>query len=316
MKKIVLVTGGSGLVGKAIQKISMQYDYDFIFLTSKMCDLTNYNDTLALFREVTPDYVLHLAANVGGLYKNMNKKFDMLDKNMLINYHVLKSSYEVNVKKLISCLSTCVFPDLTTYPIDETMLHNGPPHSSNDAYAYSKRMLDIYSQMYREEYNCDFTCVIPTNIYGPHDNYHLEDAHVIPALIHKCFLAKMNNTDFVVRGTGKPLRQFIYSLDLAKLMMWVLEDYKKKDNIILSVSEKDEISIGDAAAYIAKAMDFKGNLVLDNSFADGQYKKTADNSKLLTELSNTDTLFMFTPIEKGIQDSVKWFVENFDNCRK
>ena len=116
-RKTVLVTGGSGLVGKAIQKIKSNYQYDFIFATSKMCNLTNYNDTRVFFKKTRPNYVIHLAANVGGLYKNMNQKFQMLDDNMQMNYHVLKCCYEFEVEKVVSCLSTCVFPDKTTYPI-------------------------------------------------------------------------------------------------------------------------------------------------------------------------------------------------------
>ena len=312
IKKKILITGGSGLVGKAIEKIKSSYEYDFIFATSKMCDLKNYNHTQAFFKLHQPNFVIHLAANVGGLYKNMNNKFTMLDDNMLINYHVLKCCYEFNVEKVVSCLSTCVFPDKTYYPINEEMLHDGPPHYSNDAYAYSKRMLDIYSQTYREQYGKNFICVIPTNIYGPYDNYHLEDAHVIPALIHQCYLAKRNNTDFRVRGDGSPLRQFIYSEDLAKLIMWTLEEYQNSDNLILSVSEKDEVSIKDVAFQIAKHMNFHGNIVFDKSFPNGQYKKTADNRKLLKYLTD----FQFTTINDGIKESVQWFIHNFQSCRK
>lgn len=315
-KPKILVTGGSGLVGQAIQKIKSDYNYDFIFATSKMCDLTNYNKTYKFFKKLRPDYVIHLAANVGGLYKNMNQKLNMLEDNMQMNYHVLKCCYEFDVKKVVSCLSTCVFPDKTTYPINESMLHDGPPHFSNDAYAYSKRILDIYSQMYREQYEKKFICVIPTNIYGAYDNYNLEDAHVIPALTHQCYLAKKENRPFVVRGDGSPLRQFIYSIDLAKLMMWVLEDYEKLDNLILSVSAKDEVSIKTVAENIAKAMDYEGNINFDDSFANGQHKKTADNTKLVNELDSCGFEFIFTPLSKGIEESVNWFIENYKKCRK
>ena len=120
------------------------------------------------------------------------------EKNILINMNVLKVCHEIKVKKLVSCLSTCIFPDKTSYPIDETMLHDGPPHTSNDAYAYAKRMLEIQSKAYQQQYDDNFICVIPTNIYGEHDNYSIECGHVIPALIHKCYLAKQENKPFVV----------------------------------------------------------------------------------------------------------------------
>jgi GDP-L-fucose synthase len=315
MKK-VLVTGGNGLVGSAIKKIKEKYDkkynYDFIFLSSKDCDLTNLEETKKLFENLKPNYVIHLAANVGGLFKNMNYKVDMFEKNILINLNVLKCCHNNKVEKVISCLSTCIFPDKTSYPINELMLHNGAPHASNDAYAYAKRMIEVQSKAYQEQYQDNFICVIPTNIYGPYDNYNLEDAHVLPALIHKCYLAKKNNEPFVVKGTGKPLRQFIYSEDLAKLILWTLEEYKEKESIILSVDPEDEVSIKDIAYEIAKNFDYTDKLEFDNTFSDGQYKKTADNSKL--RLLNPN--FVFIKIEEGIKESIKWFLENYDNCRK
>jgi GDP-L-fucose synthase len=308
----ILVTGGTGLVGYGIQQICNQYDYEFIFMSSKDCDLVNYEVTKVFFEKHKPDYVIHLAAYVGGLFKNMNQKVEMYEKNTLINCNVLKCCHELKVKKVISCLSTCIFPDKTSYPIDETMLHNGPPHCSNDAYAYSKRMLEVHSKAYQQQYGDKFICVIPTNIYGENDNYNLNDAHVIPALIHKCWLAQQKNEKFIVCGTGKPLRQFIYSIDLATLMMWTLEHYDSLDTLILSVGEKEEISIGNVAELIAKEFCYDHMMEFDVGFSDGQYKKTANNSKLIKHYGD----YIFTPIETGIKKSVKWFQENYEKCRK
>tara|TARA_Y100000389_G_scaffold77356_2_gene74098 strand:- start:8322 stop:9266 length:945 start_codon:yes stop_codon:yes gene_type:complete len=310
----VIVTGGSGLVGKAIQNIldkNEETDYNYIFVSSKDVDLTDYNTTLKYFKEKQPFYVIHLAAYVGGLFKNMNYKVDMYEKNISMNNNVLKCSHEVGVKKVVSCLSTCIFPDKTKYPINEQMLHDGPPHFSNDAYAYAKRMLEVQSKAYQEQYNENFICVIPTNIYGEHDNYSLEDGHVIPSLIHRCYLSKKENTNFVVRGTGKPLRQFIYSRDLAKLILWTLFEYDKLDTIILSVSETDEVSIKDVAYEIAKNYDYSHKIVFDDTYSDGQYKKTADNNKLIGLNKN----IKFTPIKEGIKNSIKWFNDNYPNIR-
>ena len=308
----ILVTGGSGLVGYAVQNITDNYEHEFIFLSSNDCDLTNYEDTKKLFLSLKPDYVIHLAAYVGGLFKNMNFKVDMYEKNTLMNCNVLKCCHEIGVKKVVSCLSTCIFPDKTTYPINETMLHNGPPHFSNDAYAYSKRMLEVHSKAYQEQYGDNFVCVIPTNIYGENDNYSLEGGHVIPALIHKCYLAKEKGDKFVVRGTGKPLRQFIYATDLAKLIMWVFESYHENDSIILSVGERDEMSIGNVARIIAKEFDYEHMMLFDDSFSDGQFKKTADNSKLISLYGD----FEFTSMNEGMKRSVKWFIDNYEKCRK
>ena len=308
----ILITGGSGLVGKAIQDISNNYNYKFIFISSKDYDLTNYNETYNMFNKYKPDYVIHLAAHVGGLYKNINNKVEMFENNIQINTNVLKCSHIFNVKKVISCLSTCIFPDNIKYPINENMLHDGPPHNSNDSYAYAKRMLDIHSKAYQQQYNKDFICIIPTNIYGPHDNFSLEDGHVIPSLIHRCYINKQNNEKFIVRGTGKPLRQFIYSKDLAKLIMWVLEEYKLKENIILSVNENEEVSIKDIALEISKCYNYENNIIFDNTYSDGQYKKTVDNSKLINNIKD----FKFTDIKLGIKSTVDWFIKNYEICRK
>ena len=234
----------------------------------------------------------------------------MLEKNILINMNVLKAAHVIGVKKLVACLSTCIFPDSTIYPIDETILHLGPPHNSNHAYA--KRLLETHCKAYQEQYGDNFVCVIPTNIYGSHDNYHLEDAHVIPALIHKCYLAKKESKPFVVAGSGKPLRQFIYSQDLGKLIMWILLNYDKVEPIILSVGEKEEVSIGQVAKLIAKKFNYLDSMIFDESKPDGQYKKTASNAKLMSLIGD----YEFIDIEKGINDTIKWFEANYDKCRK
>lgn len=302
--KVVLVTGGSGLVGNAIQIASKYFEnYSYIFISSKEYNLTKIDNTIQMFEKYKPNYVIHLAACVGGLYKNMNNKVQMLEDNLMINYNVIKCAHDYNVEKLISCLSTCIFPDKVSYPIVESMLHDGPPHFSNDSYAYSKRMLEIHTKAYRENYGDKFMCIIPTNIYGPHDNFHLEDAHVIPMLIHKCYLAKQNNIDFIIRGTGKPLRQFIYSEDLAKMILTILFKSNNLDNIILSVPESQEISIENIGRLIAKNYDYEDHIIFDESFSDGQYKKTVSAEKILKIIPD----FIFTPIEDGISKTIDWF---------
>jgi GDP-L-fucose synthase len=315
VQSVVMVTGGSGLVGKAIEVVvgkDRRPDERWVFLSSRDADLTKLDQTRAVFDRVKPTHVVHLAAKVGGLFKNMKYRVEMWKDNVDINNNVMECCREFKVQKLVSCLSTCIFPDKTTYPIDETMLHNGPPHFSNEGYAYAKRMIDVLNRSYKEEYGCNFTSVIPTNIYGPHDNYDLEDAHVIPALIHKFYNAKKNGTTMTVMGTGAPLRQFIYSEDLAKLMCWVLREYHEPEPIILSVGEADEVSIKDVVKLIADAIHFEGDIVFDSTKADGQFKKTANNAKLISRLPD----FQFTPMREGVQKAVDWFVQNYDTARK
>ncbi|XP_072165503.1 GDP-L-fucose synthase-like [Diadema setosum] len=314
-EKVILVTGGSGLVGKAIERVANEQkmpDEEWIFVSSKDADLRSEEETAALFAKYKPTHVIHLAAMVGGLFYNLKQNLDFWRVNIKINDNVLHSAYKNGVKKVVSCLSTCIFPDKTTYPIDETMIHNGPPHNSNFGYSYSKRMIDVQNKAYHNQHGCRFTAVIPTNVFGQWDNFNLEHGHVIPGLMHKVYVAKRDGTPLVIWGTGKPLRQFIYSYDLARLFVWVLREYEEVDPIILSVGEEDEVSIKQCAEHVVKAFDFKGEVVYDTTKSDGQFKKTASNAKLRTYLPD----FKFTPIDQALKETVDWFVENYDIARK
>lgn len=271
--KNILITGASGLVGSAL--VSQLKNYNLFTPSSSQLNLLNFNSLNQYLQNNNIQIIIHLAANVGGLFKNMNYKVNMFEDNILMNINVLKAAHLNNIEKVISCLSTCIFPDNIKYPINEDDLQEGPPHFSNDAYAYAKRMLEVQSKAYREQYGSNFVCIIPTNIYGPYDNYNLEDSHVIPALIHKSYIAKRDNKKLIVKGSGKPLRQFIYSEDLAKLIEVILLHYNNAEPIILSVGEEDECSIGDVAEIIAKNNNIEIEYDIDG--ADGQYKKTADN---------------------------------------
>ncbi|XP_075246807.1 GDP-L-fucose synthase-like [Convolutriloba macropyga] len=318
--RTVLVTGGGGLVGKAVKHCIEQLGEHregetWIFCTSKDGDLNDLESTRALFAKYKPTHVLHLAALVGGLYANMARNLDFFRVNMQINDNVLRVAHETDVNKVVSCLSSCIFPDDITYPIDETSLHMGPPHDSNFGYSYAKRMVEVLNRGYNEQHGRQFVSVIPTNVYGPNDNFHLHNSHVIPGLIHKIYLRKQDpeKYPFKVMGSGKPLRQFIFSHDLAKLMIWVVRDYFDKDPIILSVGEKAEISIRDAVKQICVGLDYPfEELEFDTSKADGQYKKTVSNEKLMKILPD----FTFTPFDKAIKETCEWFVTNYDTCRK
>jgi GDP-L-fucose synthase len=314
---VVMVTGGSGLVGQAIREYVEEAGHTlpgetWVFLGSKDGDLRVRSETDAVFEKYQPTHVIHLAAKVGGLFANMAQKVEFFRENILINDNVMECCRVYKVQKLVSFLSTCIFPDKTSYPIDETMLHDGPPHPSNEGYAYAKRLIDTMNRAYAEEYNCNFTSIIPTNIYGKYDNFSIQNGHVIPGLIHKCYLAKLANEPFTIWGSGTPLRQFVYSRDLAELTVWVMREYHEPTPITLSVDEEEEVSIKDVALAVAKAMKFEGSVEFDTSKADGQFKKTASNKKLRTYRPD----YNFTTIEDGIQKSVDWFVENYETCRK
>lgn len=303
------------MVGSAIRAAvdaEASTDEAWIFLSSKDADLTDPEATRAVFSRHRPSHCIHLAAMVGGLYKNLKANLDFWRTNMLINDNVLAACHEYGVNRCVSCLSTCIFPDKTSYPIDETMIHNGPPHSSNYGYAYAKRMIDVQNRAYHDQHGRLYTSVIPTNIFGPHDNFSLEDSHVIPGMIHRMHLAVEHGTGFECWGTGSPLRQFIYSKDLAQLFIWVLRNYESVEPIILSVPEEDEVSIRDVAHLIAKESGLKGEIKFNTNKSDGQYKKTASNAKLQRQLPN----FAFTPLEQGIRETVQWFKNNFETARR
>ena len=313
----VLVTGGSGLVGSALNEVrDKSEEVEWIFLSSRDCDLRDANAVDALFAKEKPDVVIHLAAHVGGLFKNMREKATMYENNILINTNVLRCCSKYDVQKTVSCLSTCIFPDnVGIYPINELCLHHGPPHESNEGYAYAKRMLDVQSRMYRNQFDQKFVTVIPTNIYGKHDNFNLEDAHVVPALIHKCYLASKTGENVIVKGTGKPLRQFIYANDLAKLIIWVIDNYDDSEPIILSPDESGEISIKEVAETIADRFGIKDNIQYLTTCSDGQFKKTADNSKLKRLFWKTSGELKFVSFKDGIDETVNWFIENYQNAR-
>ncbi|KAI0037068.1 GDP-L-fucose synthetase [Vararia minispora EC-137] len=302
INNVVLVTGGTGLVGSAIKHVietepvgsrfGKREGETWVFASSKDGDLKDIAQTRALFEKYKPTHA------------------SFLRDNSLINDNVIHTSYETNVQKLISCLSTCVYPDKVEYPLDETKIHLGLPHESNFGYAHAKRMVDVANHAYKDQYGSNFTSAIPTNIFGPNDNFDLEDAHVIPALIHKCYLAKKNGTPFVVSGTGKPLRQFIYSYDLARLFIWQLREYDDVEPVILSVGEDEEISIKEVADAIVEAVGFEGDYSFDVSKADGQFRKPASNRKLLTALGGK---FEFTPFNKALDDTVAWFLQHYNS---
>ena len=303
MKNKILVTGGNGLVGS-------EFVGDHYFKpSSKVYDLRRTEDTNRLMLKGF-DSIIHCAAKVGGVGGNMNFKGDFFYDNIMMNTNIIEGARMSGVKNLVSFLSTCVFPDNVEYPLTESKIHLGPPHTSNDAYAYAKRMIDIQIRAYREQYGLNYKSVIPCNIYGPNDNYDIVNGHVLPSLIHKCYLARENKTPLSIWGSGKPLREFIFSKDVAKLTEWVLHNYNENEPIILSTSE--EISIMDMVGIIVELMNFKGDVVFDSSKPDGQFRKPSDNSKIKHYLPD----FKFTPIYEGLKETIEYFENHYNVIRK
>ena len=203
---MILITGSSGLLGNEIVSLCNSE----LGITSKDCDLTKSNHAILALKDEQVSTVIHCAARVGGVKANTDYVADFFDENIKMNINVLNACKERNFK-LVSVLSTCIYPDApyVKYPLTEEQLHVGPPHPSNFGYAYAKRMLEVQARAYRQQHGCNFISVIPNNLYGMNDNYHLESGHVIPALIRKFYEAKINDTkSVVVWGSGKPLREF------------------------------------------------------------------------------------------------------------
>jgi|TARA_R110002020_G_scaffold2351_1_gene10938 GDP-L-fucose synthase len=298
----VLVTGGYGMVGSAMESQ--------IKLSRETCDLTNPKQTEKLFQLIKPDGVIHCAGKVGGIGGNSNYKGEYFYDNLMINTNVIEAARKAGVKNLVAFLSTCVFPDKVKYPLTVDQIQLGEPHSSNYPYAYAKRMADVQIRAYREQYGINYTSIIPSNIYGPNDNFNLDHGHVMPMLIHKLYLAKKNKTDFTVWGSGKPLREFIYSKDIAKIAEWALFNYEGTDPLIISGDE--EISIKDLVGLLVDEFKFKGKVLFDKTKPDGQLRKPSDNSKIKELMPD----FEYTPFEQGIKETVNWFIENYDEARK
>ena len=296
-----LITGGSGLVGSNIEAE--------IKLGSSDGDLRDWSQVKNIFEKHKPTHVIHAAARVGGVGGNMKAKGEFFYDNIMINTNVLEACRLYNVTKVVSFLSTCIFPESIEYPLTEKKIHLGAPHWSNYGYAYAKRMLDVQTEVYRDQYGLDFVSVIPTNIYGLNDNFNIDSGHVIPSLIHKCYLAKKNNTDFKVWGSGTPLREFIYSKDIGELTNWVLKNYDESEPIILSTSQ--EISIKDLVGLIVKIIGFEGDVIWQSEKPDGQFRKPSSNKKLMSYVPD----FKFTPIEVGLKETIEHFINNYPNLR-
>ncbi|KAM0819280.1 putative GDP-L-fucose synthase [Seiridium cardinale] len=285
----ILGTGGGGLVGKALQWAIIQSGEAllrkrpkerWILLTSADGDLREINSVKSIFERWKPNVVIHLAARVGGVFANMACQADFLNDNLSINQNVLRMCHEYDVEKVISCLSTCIFPDKTTYPIDETMLHNGPPHDSNFGYAYAKRMLDAASRAYASQFGRKYTGIIPTNIYGPHDNFGRRwlplrtrhdqkipgcESYLIARFYNSNTQAKLTSIEIGAKSlqvarTGAAPRQLICSRDIARLLVWMVREYESVDPLILTGNEDSEMSIKDAVTTISKLSDFHGDI--------------------------------------------------------
>jgi GDP-L-fucose synthase len=298
----IIVTGGRGLVGRC-------FDSDRFFRSTSH-NLTERDQVRNYLQSVKAEGIIHTAAKVGGVKGNMSFPADFTYQNLMMNTILIEEARLAGIRKLVSFASTCVFPDKAEYPLTPEQIHLGPPHQSNYGYAYAKRMADVQIQAYREQYGVNYFSVIPCNIYGPGDNYDLENGHVIPALIHKFYLAKERGGNVTIWGSGNPLREFIFSKDVAKLVELLYDNYQSGVPVILSTGE--EVSIGDMVSVIAEIFEFKGKIIFDKDKPEGQFRKPSDNS-IIKEMFPD---FKFTPVKDGLRESIEWFISNYPNVRK
>ena len=304
----ILVTGGTGMVGSAIHQVLGDRG---VYIGTKTCDFRNLKDTVTLIKQQQPSAIIHLAARVGGVKENQDNMGEFFYENMKINLNVLHAAHLAGVPKLVSLLSTCVFPDQTNYPLFEKNIHNGEPHSTNFGYAYAKRMLDVQSRAYRCQYGSNFITAIPNNLYGENDNFHLTKGHVIPAMIRKIHEANLNRDDKVeMWGDGSPLREFTHSTDIARILLFLLDHYNDPEPI--NIGDTREISIKDVATMVANILDYRGEINWNQNFPNGQSRKPSNNDKLHSLGWTTNN---YIPLAEGLVETCKWFKEQYPDVR-
>jgi len=299
----ILVTGGHGMLGSSV---------DFgLKPNRKTLDLNKYSDIKTYLDNNEVTEIIHLAAKVGGVGANIKYNLDFLLENSIINSNILKAIAEYKIQKSTFLLSTCVFPSNILGEISEFDIHEGQPHSTNLGYGYGKRLLEIGSRCLLSQYNIKSSCIIPCNMYGKNDNYNLEYSHVIPGLIHKCYLAKINNTDFEIWGSGKAEREFLYAGDMARILRSIHIDNNPYPEIMI-VSPHTTYSILQIVEIIIKLLKFNGKVVFDSTKPEGAKRKTSNNSVFKQYFPN----FNFTGIKEGLELTIEDFLRNYDSLRK
>ena len=276
----IYVAGHRGLVGSAILRaLENQGFTNLVTRTSQELDLRNYQHTADFFAEEKPDYVFLAAAKVGGIQANNTYRADFLYENLMIQNNVIHQAYVNNVKKLLFLGSSCIYPKMAPQPLKEDSLLTGTLEPTNEPYAIAKIAGIKMCDAYRSQYNSNFISAMPTNMYGPNDNYDLNNSHVLPALLRKFHEAKeQNHPEVVVWGTGTPLREFLHSDDLAEACIFLMENYNDFGHVNVGIGE--DISIKDLALLIKKIVGYEGNLVWDTSKPDGTPRKLMDVSKI------------------------------------
>jgi len=297
----IVVTGGSGMVGRSLKKIMP----NAIYISSKDYNLTLEKDVARMYYELQPWCVVHLSAIVGGILDNINKPGKYFTDNVLMNTLLVDYARINNVERFIGILSTCIFPDsVEKYPMHEEDMHLGPPTQTNFSYGYAKRCLAVQIDAYNQQYNTKYQYITPCNLYGEFDKYG-DNSHFIAALIKKIYNAKKNGEDKIVLfGDGTPLRQFMYSDDLSLVIKHcidngVYENFNVATEVVLSIKEMAEIAINACDASHLK-------IEFDTSFPNGQHRKDVSIDKLKSIIPNFKSIDLFT----GIQKTLQYIIQN------
>lgn len=276
----IYIAGHRGLIGSALVRLLTKEGYNNLLLrTSSELDLRDQVATKEFFEVEKPEYVFLAAAKVGGIFANKEYPASFIYENLCIQNNVIHNAYLQGVKKLLFLGSSCIYPKNADQPIKEEYFLGGYLEPTNDAYAVAKIAGIKMCQSYHKQYGCNFISAMPTNLYGPGDNYDLKNSHVLPALLRKFHEAKVNNDpEVMIWGTGKPRREFLHSDDAASACLYLMDHYDEPG--IVNIGTGKDIAIGEMAAMIQKITDYEGGLVFDTSMPDGTFQKLLDVSKL------------------------------------
>jgi GDP-L-fucose synthase len=300
----ILVAGGTGLAGSAIVRELERVNKKVIGISSKDVDLLDRAKTFSFIKDLKPTLIIDAAAKVGGVGSNNAYPVEFLSQNLQIQSNLMDAAHEAKVEKFVFLGSSCIYPRNCAQPIKEDYLLTGELEQTNSAYAVAKIAGIELIKSYRKEYGHAWISVMPTNLYGPNDNFDLENSHVLPALIRKFVEAKRNNSpEVVLWGSGTPLREFLHVDDLAKAILICLEKYDDSQQI--NIGSGDEISIKDLGQKIANLTGFTGKVVWDANRPDGTPRKVLD-SKKINKLGWKRAI----TLDQGIASTVKWYQEN------
>lgn len=308
---LIFVAGARGLVGSAIVRHLKKLGYQNLLTpSSKELDLTSQVQTLEFFQSKKPEYVIDAAAKVGGILANSTYIADFCQINLSIQLNIIHSAFLAKVKKLLFLGSSCIYPMNSEIPIKESSLMTGPLEPTNEGYALAKIMGVKMCDFYRKQYGCDFISAMPTNIYGPYDNFELMGSHMIPGLIHKFHLGKVSNAkEVTVWGTGKPMREILYSEDLAEAVVYLLEHYS--DYGPINIGSGEDFTVSEIAEKIKNTVGYKGAISYDKSKPDGVFRKVMDVSRIKKMGWKPKT-----SLDAGLKLAYQWFLDNYDTLKR